>query len=71
MDEFHESLPEKSIWPILLAFGITLLAVGVVTSLALSGLGVIILLFSLGGWTQENRVLAQKYSSDDLEEEGD
>ena len=71
MDESHESYLEKSIWPILLAVGITLMAVGIVTSLVISVLGVIILLFSLGGWTQENRALAQQYSTDEMDEESD
>ena len=71
MDESHESFQEKSIWPVLLAVGITLMAVGIVTSLVISGLGGIILLFSIGGWTQENRILAQQYSSDELDEESD
>jgi len=71
MGESNESYQEKSIWPIILAAGITLLAVGVVTSLVISGLGIIVLLFALGGWTQENRNLAQQYSSEEVDEESD
>ncbi len=71
MDKSQESLLEKSLWPILLALGITLIAAGIVTSLLISGLGVILLLFSLGGWTQENRLLAQQFPADEMDEEGD
>jgi hypothetical protein len=71
MGESHENYQESSIWPILLAIGITLMAIGVVTNLIISGLGVIILLFSLGGWTQENRVLAQQFPSEEMDEEND
>jgi hypothetical protein len=71
MGESHESYPERSIWPIILAAGITLMAIGVVSSLAISGLGVVMLLFSLGGWAQENRALASQLLSENGEEEGD
>jgi len=71
MGESHESYLERSIWPIILAAGITLLAIGVVTSLVISGIGAIILLVALGGWTQENRTLAQRFSSAEGDEEGD
>jgi hypothetical protein len=71
MGESHENYQEKSIWPIILAAGITLMAIGVVSSLVISGLGVVILLFSLGGWMQENRVLSQQLSPEESDEEND
>jgi len=71
MGELHESYQERSIWPIILAAGITLMAIGVVSSLLISGLGTLVLLFSLGGWTQENRSLSQHLSVDEEDEEGD
>ncbi len=71
MDEFHEGMQERSKWPILLAVAITLLAVGIVSSLVITVLGILLLLFSLGGWTQENRSLAQRYALEEEEEEGE
>ncbi|HLC06203.1 MAG TPA: cytochrome c oxidase subunit 4 [Anaerolineales bacterium] len=54
--EIH--LPPPSFWPIVLALGLTLIAIGVIFGLVISGLGVIVLLVSIAGWTQENRELA-------------
>jgi hypothetical protein len=51
------SNPPVSIWPILLAAGLTLVIAGVVTHLAVSILGILLLLISLGGWMLENRSL--------------
>ncbi len=71
MNESHANAVELSYWPILLAVGIILMAIGIVSHLAISGIGVIILLFSIGGWAQENRNLAQKEAIDEDEEEGE
>jgi len=51
--EIH--LPGPSYWPILLAFGITLVCVGVVSTFIISIVGVIVMLVSIAGWTLENR----------------
>ena len=48
-------LPSPSFWPIVLAFGLALIAVGVVSFVILSVVGVIVLLVSIAGWTLENR----------------
>ncbi len=48
-------MPAPSFWPIVLAFGLLLMAVGVLFSWIISVVGVIILLVSLVGWTLENR----------------
>lgn len=56
MDENPEvHLPAPSFWPIVLAFGMTLMAVGVVSTIIVSIVGVIILLVAIAGWTLENR----------------
>jgi cytochrome c oxidase subunit 1 len=54
--EIH--LPPPSFWPIVLAFGVTLIAIGIIFGILISLLGVIVLLVSIAGWTQENRKLA-------------
>lgn len=54
--EIH--LPPPSFWPIVLAFGLTLIAIGIIFGLVISGLGVIVLLVAIAGWTQENRKLS-------------
>ena len=68
MDEHsHESNPPISVWPFLLAIGITLMVSGVVTSLIVSLVGVVFLLVALGGWIQETRLFGQDEA--DSEEE--
>lgn len=51
--EIH--LPSPSYWPIILAFGMTLIAVGVVSTIFISLVGIIVLLVAIVGWTWENR----------------
>ncbi|HET7145299.1 MAG TPA: cytochrome c oxidase subunit 4 [Anaerolineales bacterium] len=48
-------VPPPSFWPILLACGLVLIAIGVVSSFTVSLLGVIVLLIAVGGWAMENR----------------
>jgi cytochrome c oxidase subunit 1 len=50
-------LPPPSYWPIVLALGLLLIAVGIIFGLVISVLGVIVLLVVIAGWTQENRRL--------------
>lgn len=51
----EEHLPSPSFWPILLAFGLVLIAIGVIFSLVISVVGVALLLSSMVGWMLENR----------------
>jgi cytochrome c oxidase subunit 1 len=55
MKEPEIHLPPPSFWPILLAFGMALIAVGVVSSIFVAVVGVIVMLVSIAGWTLENR----------------
>jgi cytochrome c oxidase subunit I len=48
-------LPSPSFWPILLAFGVLLMAVGVVSTSLVSVIGVVVVLAAIVGWTWENR----------------
>ena len=48
-------LPSPSYWPIVLAFGLALIAIGVVSSFVVSVVGLIVMLVSIAGWTLENR----------------
>jgi hypothetical protein len=50
-----EHLPSPSVWPATAGAGVTLMAFGVATSLALSMLGVILLAVGLFGWIQDLR----------------
>ena len=70
MEHSPESNPAVSIWPIILAVGLALMVTGVVTSLIVSIFGVIILLGSLAGWSQESRIFAMQESEPDEGEEG-
>ena len=44
------ALPETSVWPVVLAGGLALLLLGVVTSLSFSVLGALLIVGALMGW---------------------
>jgi hypothetical protein len=46
----HPHLPEPTYWPATLAFGITLLAWGIVTTYAISLVGLLVICVAIGGW---------------------
>jgi hypothetical protein len=48
-------IPGPSFWPIVLAGGLVLTAIGVVSSFTFSIVGILILLTAIGGWAMENR----------------
>jgi hypothetical protein len=52
-EEVH--LPSPSVWPFTVAGGFTLMGFGILTSLALSALGLVFLIWGLYGWIQELR----------------
>jgi len=53
-------LPPPSYWPIALAFGLVLIAIGVVSSFIISIVGIVVMLVAIAGWTMENRALGQE-----------
>ncbi len=55
MRDREAPLPASSVWPFVLAGGLTLLALGVLTSYAFSVLGALLVAVSLGGWIGELR----------------
>lgn len=48
-------LPQPSAWPMILAFGVTLLFFGLVTNLGISAVGLLVILSAVGGWISELR----------------
>jgi hypothetical protein len=56
-DVNHEDvhLPTPSVWPLTVGAGVSLMAFGVATSLALSGMGLLLLVAGLVGWIQDLR----------------
>jgi hypothetical protein len=48
-----EIIPDSTFWPLALAFGTTLLLWGFLTSLILSGVGILCMAISLAGWIGE------------------
>jgi hypothetical protein len=46
----HEALPRPTYWPAVMAFGITLLFWGLVTSYLILVVGLIVLAVALAGW---------------------
>ncbi len=48
-----ETLPRPTYWPLVLAFGIVLIPFGLITSLLITGIGLIIFIIGLSGWIGE------------------
>ncbi|MDD5370701.1 MAG: cytochrome c oxidase subunit 4 [Anaerolineaceae bacterium] len=69
MVESPQHLPKPSIWPILVATGITLMVAGVLSHWLVSAAGIILLIVSVGGWTQENREQARDTDEPEPDEE--
>jgi cytochrome c oxidase subunit 1 len=55
-EEVHQEihLPPPSIWPLIMAAGITFLLFGLVTNLVFSAVGVLLIVAALGGWIGES-----------------
>jgi hypothetical protein len=49
------STPVYSFWPLFLAIGVILIAIGIVSIFPITILGLLLLLTSIIGWTWENR----------------
>lgn len=49
----HPALPRPTTWPAVMAFGITMLAWGFVTTFYISLVGVLVILLAVGGWIGE------------------
>jgi hypothetical protein len=69
--ENHFSEPTTSIWPFILAVGISMIVIGLLASLVLSVVGVVVVIVALAGWTQEVRALAPYLEEPQDEEPGD
>jgi hypothetical protein len=52
--------PVYSFWPLFLAIGMILIAVGIVSVVGISVLGLLLMLASIIGWTWENRSEAKE-----------
>ena len=50
-----EHLPSPSVWPFTVAGGFTLVAFGTLTTLYLSILGLMVMIWGLYGWIQDMR----------------
>jgi hypothetical protein len=50
-----QSLPEPCVWPATLAMGITCLLWGLVTSLIITGVGLVVFAGAIAGWIREIR----------------
>jgi hypothetical protein len=48
-------LPRPTYWPVVLAAGVVFLAWGIVTTIAISIIGLVLLALALGGWIGELR----------------
>jgi cytochrome c oxidase subunit 1 len=61
-EEVQIHMPSPSYWPITLAFGLALIAIGVVSSIIVSILGVLVLLTAIAGWALQNRAEGREES---------
>jgi hypothetical protein len=52
--------PVYSFWPLFLAIGMILIAIGIVSVLGISVLGLLLMVASIIGWTWENRSEGQE-----------
>lgn len=59
MEEMPHHIPSTSRWPLLTGIGISMIIIGIISHWLISILGVVILILSLAGWTQENRDQSQ------------
>ena len=50
-----QKMPEPSVWPAALALGIALLLWGLVTSLIITGTGLVLFFTALAGWIRDIR----------------
>jgi hypothetical protein len=56
--------PEPSIWPLVVAVGVVMMAAGVLWAPIVTAVGLATLLIAIAGWTQENRVRSQEEDND-------
>lgn len=60
MNQEKDYTPETSYWPLFVALGILLLAVGVVSTWFVSVFGLVLLMTSIIGWAIENDEASQR-----------
>jgi hypothetical protein len=53
MDEIH--MPSPSVWPMTLAFGISMVGLGILTDLVFLVFGAVVSIIALAGWAGEMR----------------
>ena len=46
-------MPDLTFWPFILAFGVLFFFWGIITSLIISGVGILIIIVSVAGWIQD------------------
>ena len=63
-----EHTPQLSVWPILVGLALTLMAAGILSSVIVTAVGVVLLLYSLWAWVQENRATAHAHEMVEMEE---
>ncbi len=62
-----EHTPQLSVWPLLVGLALTLMVAGVLSSVIVTALGALLLLYSLWAWVQENRRTAQAHQTEEIE----
>jgi cytochrome c oxidase subunit 1 len=52
-------LPPPSFWPIVLAAGMTLMAIGIIFTVIVAAVGLVVMMAAIIGWTAENREITR------------
>jgi hypothetical protein len=64
-----EHTPQLSVWPLLVGFAMTLMAAGVLSSIFVTLVGVLLLLYALWSWVQENRQTGEAHQPVEIDPE--
>ncbi len=65
----NEHTPQLSVWPIVVGLSLTLMAAGILSSIIVTLVGILLLLYSLWMWVQENRAAEHAHQSVEVESE--
>lgn len=65
----HEHTPQISIWPLVMAFALTLIVVGIMATWIIALVGIAGLIVSIFGWASENRAADVEAQSVEVERE--
>lgn len=66
--DLHVHLPDPSIWPIIIALGISTMVVGIIVHLAVIFTGVAVFALGIGGWIWQDIVVSLRQQHEQAEQ---